>query len=468
MSENKPIFETEVFPAYKDYLQPARFKCAYGGRGSGKTRTFCSILLNNCLFFGWRIVCFREIMETIKDSVYQEFVAEIERRNLGPFFEITASEIKAKQGVGVIRFSGIKSSAKRLDSQKLKGFSDFDAAWLEEANAVSQESWDALIPTMRKSGSEIWVSFNPDSILEPTYKMFVSERYFPDFQEEHRYAVIKEINWQDNPRFPKELRDAMEQLKENDYEAYLHIYEGKPLVNNEMAVIKIQWIQAAIDAHEKLGVTIAGERKIAFDVADRGEDMNAIARVHGIYLDSAEQWSGKESDIYQNTARALQAASEYGASSMLYDGDGIGAGVRGDAAMIQSQNQALQNIDIQAFVGSSAVVGGGRRSAQIVEGRDNEDMFLNYKAQSWWALRCRFERTYQAITAGKAFDPDEIISINGNMQNIDTVIAELTQPQYRFNGAGKMIVDKKPEGAKSPNLADAIMMCYAPVVKRFL
>ena len=92
----------EIFRAYRDYLQPARFKVAYGGRGSAKTRTFITILLNNVIWHGWRLVCFREIMKSIEDSVYQEFIEEIERRNLHDMVDVLKTEIRAKRGTGII------------------------------------------------------------------------------------------------------------------------------------------------------------------------------------------------------------------------------------------------------------------------------------------------------------------------------------------------------------------------------
>uniref|UniRef100_UPI002175E292 PBSX family phage terminase large subunit n=1 Tax=Bacillus thuringiensis TaxID=1428 RepID=UPI002175E292 len=210
----------DIFPAYRDYLQPARFKVAYGGRGSAKTRTFVAILVSNVLYHGWRVVGFREIMNSIEDSVYQEFVAEIERRDLGRFFQILKTEIKCPISGGVIKFSGIKSNAKRLNTQKLKGFSNFDAAWLEEANPVSAESWNALIPTMRKDGSEIWVSFNPENPLEETYQRFVANPKYPAEKDGKPYCIVKKINFTENPRFPKELADDAELMRLTDPELY--------------------------------------------------------------------------------------------------------------------------------------------------------------------------------------------------------------------------------------------------------
>ena len=111
------IENIEVFPAFEEYLQPARFKVAYGGRGSGKTRTFITLLVTNCLYHGWRIVAFREIMKSLDDSVYQEIVEEIERRQLDEHFNILRSEIQCTASGGVFKFqrkSRIKTHPSRL------------------------------------------------------------------------------------------------------------------------------------------------------------------------------------------------------------------------------------------------------------------------------------------------------------------------------------------------------------------
>lgn len=467
MSDKKPIFETEVFPAFRDYLQPARFKVAYGGRGSGKTRSFCSPLLNNVLWYAWRVVCFREIMEAIKDSVYTEFVDEIERRNLGEFFNIKADRIECKINSGVIKFSGIKSSSNRLNSQKLKGFSGFDAAWLEEANAVSKESWQFLIPTMRKEGSEIWVSFNPFSILEPTYQMFVSDCHIPEFKDGKRYSVIKKINWQDNPRFPDELRADMEIMRERDYEEYLHVYEGMPVSSSENAIIKSKWVHAAIDAHKKLGIMPSGIRRGAYDVADGGEDLNAFCIRHGQLVERVEKWSGKGSDLGYSVDRAFNLCADADLKEFLYDADGVGAGVMGIARVKNEERKRnrLLPIKVTIFRGSAEVV---KPQSEMFAGRKNIDYFANYKAQAWFNLRRLFENTYNAVVNNVDTKTDDMIFLDGTMENLNELVAELSQPTYDMTASGKMLVEKKPNNARSPNLADSVMMCYAPVTNFFL
>lgn len=462
MSEGLPVFDTEIFPVYEEYLQPARFKVAYGGRGSAKTRTICSILLNNVLFFGWRIVCFREIMESIQDSVYQEFVEEIERRNLHAYFSVLKTHIECTHSDGVIKFSGLKASSKRLDSQKLKGFSHFDAAWLEEANTVSQESWDALIPTMRKSGSEIWVSYNPGSVLEATHKLFVTERYFPDYQDGRRYCIVKKINYTDNPRFPVELRDHMEQLKAADYEAYQHIYEGEPISNDSLAVIKASWVQAAVDAHLKLNIKPSGSKEAGFDVADDGPDANALVWRQGIVCVGAEEW--KDKDPVSAANHAYTRCLESNIATVKFDSIGVGAGAKGQFTQLEAQTLAsgargFQRV--QAF-GWNAAGAVRNPDQQYMPGKPNGEMFLNLKAQAWWNVADRFRNTYNAIN-GKPHDPLKLISISSSIDHLDKLKAELSQPQRDYMN-GKVRVESKEamkkRGVPSPNLADAFIMAF--------
>ena len=235
----------EVFPAFKDYLQPARFKVAYGGRGSSKTRTFVTLLVTNCLYYGWRIVCLREIQKSIEDSVYQEILEEIDRRGLSEHFNPLKTEIQCTTSGGTFRFEGLLRN-----QQKLKGYSSFDCAWVEEAANVSADSWKFLIPTMRKKGSEVWVSFNPESPLDDTYKRFVTERVYPDYKNGQRYCISKKINYTDNPRFPQELIDDMELMKESDPDLFEHVYLGEPVANSDLAIIPPKWFNAAIDVHK--------------------------------------------------------------------------------------------------------------------------------------------------------------------------------------------------------------------------
>ena len=158
--------------------------------------------------------------------------------------------------------------------------------------------------------------------------------------------------------------------------------------------------------------------------------------------------------------KAFNLCDLYGLKSFVYDEDGLGAGVRGDARVINEQRDVNSKITVIPFRGSAAVVDPEKKFENT--DRTNEDYFKNLKAQGWFALRTRFRNTYRWVVENKPCDPSKIISIAPNCVNRDRLIIELSQPTYLQNDAGKMIIDKVPDGATSPNLADAVYMRYAP------
>jgi phage terminase large subunit len=230
--------------------------------------------------------------------------------------------------------------------------------------------------------------------------------------------------------------------------------------STEGVVIPSEWVQAAIDAHIKLGIQVTGARMGAFDVADEGKDKNAFASARGILLDFLDEWSGVGGDTFKSTERVFGHCDTLGLPNFRYDADGLGAGVRGDARVINERRAEAQRPtrDAIAFRGSGPVF---RPEAEDVKGRKNADYFMNYKAQSWNALRLRFRNTYRAVTEGMEFDPDQLISLSSQLPMLTKLTAELSQPTWAPNSIGKMVVDKAPDDTKSPNLADAVMMLFS-------
>ncbi len=102
-----------------------------------------------------------------------------------------------------------------------------------------------------------------------------------------------------------------------------------------------------------------------------------------------------------------------------------------------------------------------RPEREDVKGRKNLDFFANLKSQAWWSLRVRFQKTYRAVKEGALFKPDEIISIPSSLKLSGKLAMELSQPTFSVNAVGKVLIDKAPDGAKSPNLADAVMIRFA-------
>jgi phage terminase large subunit len=226
-------------------------------------------------------------------------------------------------------------------------------------------------------------------------------------------------------------------------------------------VIPANWVYAAIDAHVKLKISKSGYKRAALDLADEGKDKNAFCLRHGIVMECIDEWSGKDSDILESVEKAIRLCIEHQAQEFFYDAEGIGAGARGDARHIKErlnpENKPEWDIQAKAFRGSAKV---WMPTSSMTHSVKNEDLFANYKAQAWWQLRIRFQNTFRAVTEGIFVDPGSIISLPSNLKNLNKLVIELSQPTYSKNGAGKLIVDKKPKGTISPNLGDAVMMAF--------
>lgn len=267
------------------------------------------------------------------------------------------------------------------------------------------------------------------------------------------------FHWRDDPR----KDDAWYEKQVNDLDPVTVAQEIdiNYAASVEGVVIPSAWVQAAIGAHTKLGIEPTGMRRGGLDVADEGIDKNAFAGRHGFLLDFLESWSGKGGDIYATVVKAFAICDERRYETFDYDADGLGAGVRGDARVINELRHAAgtQQINDQPFRGSGPV---HDPEGQMVKERLNKDFFANAKAQSWWALRMRFQATYRAVVEGMSFDPDEIISLDSSLKELSLLTMELSQPTYTINAVGKVVIDKAPDGTKSPNLADAVMICYQP------
>lgn len=277
------------------------------------------------------------------------------------------------------------------------------------------------------------------------------------------------FDWRDDPRkdeawYAKQVEEldpvVVAQEIDRDYSASVH-----------GIVIPSVWVRAAIGFAEKFGVKPTGQLMLALDVADEGRDKNAAIGGRGIEVSYSREWSGKGGDIYATTEAAFEAADELGAKDIIYDADGLGAGVRGDARIINERRAmaGARKIPVWPFRGSGAVVDPEAEFEPGTKGgpgRRNEDYFKNLKAQGWWSLRRRFQRTHRWATRGIRCDPGDVISLRSDMPLLMRMVAELSQPTYKQDATGKLLIDKMPDGMKSPNLGDGVMMRFAPRAAR--
>lgn len=464
--DDGPVLECEIPAIFEPFLQPARFKIARGGRGSSKTRTVITILVNNVLYAGWRVVCFRELMEAIAESSYQEIVEEIDRRNLHAYFDITKTEIACPSSGGVFKFSGIRASSKRLQNQKLKGFSNFDAAFIDEGESITKDSWNALVPTMRKSGSEIYVCFNPASPLDFIYQAFVTEPIYPAKYNGKPYCITLTVNYTDNPFFPQELADDAELMRATDPEQYRHVYLGEPVANNALSIIKPFWVEASIDAHLHItGFPIGGGKIAGMDVsggvegdiaAPKANDPNALAWRYGCVLAGLEEWQDENPNAA--AAHAYEVTERENIGTVQIDDIGVGASVPGELRRLHTGK--VREVSFNGWTASEKPYDAEQ---EYQPGKTHGVMFANLKAQGWGTLGDRFRNTWQARN-GLPYDPDKLISIPSTLPLRSKLQAELSQPR-RESVNGRMKVEGKKSlkarGVPSHNLADAVVMAYS-------
>jgi phage terminase large subunit len=210
---------TEVsarFPKKLKFLfKPARYKVARGGRGSGKSWGFARALLLRCCEQPTRVLCTREVQKSIQQSVHQLLSDQIEAMGLGGQFEVLATEIRGPMG-SAIYFGGLSDQT----AETLKSYEGVDICWCEEAQAITERSWKILDPTIRKAGSEIWITYNPELESDATHQRFVINPP-PD-------CVSVEMNYMDNPYFPEVLEKVRAHAEKTMRQAdYAHTWLGR-------------------------------------------------------------------------------------------------------------------------------------------------------------------------------------------------------------------------------------------------
>ena len=205
------------FPEKLQFLfEPHRYKVAYGGRGGMKSWQFARALLILGVQRNLRIVCARETQQSIQESVHSLLEDQIRDMDLLKRYRVEKARISGTNGTEFI-FVGL-----RHNIQAIKSLEGADICWVEEAAVVSKSSWDILIPTVRKPGSEIWVSFNPELETDDTYKRFVLTQ--------PPGAVVVKTTFRDGIEFgcfPEVLRVEMEYAREKDEATYRHVWEGE-------------------------------------------------------------------------------------------------------------------------------------------------------------------------------------------------------------------------------------------------
>lgn len=209
-------------------LEPARYKGAHGGRGSGKSHAFAEMLIEaHILDQKRRTVCVREVQKSLSQSVKRLLELKIEQMGASAYFEVQEAVIKSRKGDGMIIFQGMQNHT----ADSIKSLEGYDCAWVEEAQSLSQRSLDLLRPTIRKPDSELWFTWNPANDTDPVDVLLRGDKLPPG-------AVVIEVNFDGNPWFPDVLRAEMECDLGRDPDKYAHVWRGGYVKNSSTRVFK--------------------------------------------------------------------------------------------------------------------------------------------------------------------------------------------------------------------------------------
>ena len=445
-----------------------RFKIAIGGRGSGKSMTFADLCLMDAQTRGIKTACFREFQNSIDDSVLALLSSEVHRLGLDGF-DCQNSKIMFK-GEDAFKFRGLARNPEGVKS--MHGFKRF---WVEESQTISFNSLKALTPTLREEDSEIWMSANPLSSADPFSQRFIKpfekELLSNGYYEDDLHLIVW-INYNDNPLFPK----VLEQERQHDEKTlskalYNHIWLGHYYDQVDNTIIPVDWFDAAIDAHKKLGFKAEGAIIAAHDPSDEGADSKGYCLRHGsVVLDIAENDQG---DSNEGMDWAIERAQAGNADWFVWDCDGLGISLKRQVDTTLEH----KHIDYFMFRGSEMAED---PELNYIDSSDhdnkklktNRETFLNRRAQYYWKLRDRFYATYRAVKKDEYIDPSELISLSSDIDCLDQLRAEVCRIPLKRNNNGKIQImskldmSKKPYELPSPNMADSLMMAmYAPQVK---
>jgi phage terminase large subunit len=404
------------------------------------------------------ILCGREYQNSIDDSVHKllkNLITKLDIKGFG----ITDKKIDCTTGGG-FRFRGFARN-----SEAVKSAQDFKYSWIEEAQSLSQQSIDDLLPTIRAKGSKLYFTANPQSSADPFSKRFIvpflNEIKKVGYYEDDMHLVIM-VNWRDNP-----WHGELEAQRLWDYEhltraKYDHIWEGEFNDSVEDPLILAEWFDACINAHKVLGFEPRGIKFAAHDPSDIGPDDKGFAYRHGsVLVDLQEKIDG---DIHEGGDWATGLALRHNVDAFTWDCDGMGVGLNRQVTREFEGKPTL----ISMFKGSEGVDNPDNMfepadKAPVQDQKTNKEALKNKRAQYYFELRSRVYRTFRAISMSEYHDPDGLISFDSGIKLLPKLRSELCRMPIKPNGAGLFELYRKDEMKnkfkfESPNLGDSVMM----------
>lgn len=440
-----------------------RFVIIIGGRGSAKSESVGRLVIMKAQTEQADILCGREFQSSIDDSVHKLLKTLIDDTLKVNGFSVIDHKIDCLTGGG-FRFKGFARN-----SSAVKSAQGFKYSWIEEAQTLSKESLRDLTPTIRAAGSQLYFTANPKSSADPFSQRFIvpylKELTKNGFYEDELHLIVV-MNWRDNPWHGELEQERLWDKEHLSRAEYDHIWEGAFNDHIENAIIPAEWFDAAIDAHLKLGFDPRGVKVVSHDPSDKGPDDKGLCYRHGSVILDVQAKAGL--DVNEGCDWALDYAIDVQADVYIWDCDGLGASLR------RQTLQAIAGKKIQhvEFRGSKGVDNPKQIYQKVgshsnAKAKTNEETFKNRRAQYHWMLRDRFYKTYQAVEKGMYIDPDEMISLSSEIEQMAALRAEVCRIPRKPNGAGLIQIMSKEEMARlkppiaSPNMADSLSMNLA-------
>ena len=438
-------------PAWAARIDPnARMVLVSSGRGGG----------GKSLFFGWYmlkwacerprsiLVAAREVLKDLSESsqqVFKHWIGHPAAPWDASFFRIRGSRIELANG-SIIYFRGLSSSSGT--SYRIKSMEGLDAVWVDEAQSLSKESVDTLLPTVRKRGSKIFMSYNPHLPTDPVAQMAAQAQDTDRIQHLH-------LSYTDNPWFKSSEMEA-ERLHDQRYkpEMYAHIWEGEfhnadpycLVPYHETLMCQREWPQDAIDAASQsfydAGYDIA--------VSEKG-DHNAYAQRTGGVLTRLERWMGTTFKVSCERLRHYNRPSSH---TLYFDQGGVGRGFGDELEADPDYETNLRPVNF----------GGAVKGKQVRYMPDvtNEAFFARRNSQLYWGLRLRIKNTVRHL-AGEDVPLSTCLLIPPDVPQtlVQTLAAQASTATYEHSKAGKLETIKMPKGGDSPDLLDAVALAFA-------
>ncbi len=384
------------------FTTPKRYIVLSGGRGSGKSWAVAIYLILEALKSKKRILCTREIQKTIKDSVYKLLKDLIIKLGFEEFFLILRDEIKCKLTGSEFIFFGLRHNVNEIKSTE-----GIDLAWVEEAQSVSKESLEVLIPTIRKEGSKIIFTFNRETENDAVWVEFVKTK---------RDDVLHiHTTYKDNPFLPDVLKKEAEFDKEHDYKKYVHVWLGEPKQEGDDTILERAEVVKAIN---RGGISDDGAVEWGVDVARYGDDRTAIVKRKGYKMEYYKVLTKKGVNEIVNFLRVVAKKNDI----IKVDSTGIGAGV---VDYLKEYGYNVVGIDF-----------GGRAKEKDKYENVITEMFFNFK---------------------EILDKVSLIEIDG-------LVDELAGRRYTITSSGRFKVEDKEHFKKrygrSPDVADAVLLAF--------